>query len=191
MTKKISALTAASSAAAANEYEINEAGTSKKVTGTQVAAMVQTAIKATAENAKDTTNTTTALTPASLNDVRADRLLWQLLAADFNVTTDQAFTKVGTFTNFMLLNIRVVFVSGASLTLAAGGIYTAISKGGTAIVNNTQTFTSITGAGKATGMSLNADGNAILSAAALYLSLTTAQGSAAVENIYIFGHAFD
>jgi hypothetical protein len=38
---KISELTSASAAAAANEYEINEAGTSKKVTGTQISAFVK------------------------------------------------------------------------------------------------------------------------------------------------------
>src|SRR3990167_4555084 len=38
---KISALTAAASAASANEYAINEAGTSKKVTGTQITALVK------------------------------------------------------------------------------------------------------------------------------------------------------
>tara|TARA_R110000822_G_scaffold309138_2_gene438122 strand:- start:8 stop:604 length:597 start_codon:yes stop_codon:yes gene_type:complete len=38
---KISELTGASAAAAANEYEINEAGTSKKVTGTQISAFVK------------------------------------------------------------------------------------------------------------------------------------------------------
>jgi hypothetical protein len=38
---KISDLTAAAAAAGANEYEINEAGTSKKVTGTQISAFVK------------------------------------------------------------------------------------------------------------------------------------------------------
>ena len=38
---KISDLTAASAAAAANEFEINESGTSKKVTGTQISAFVK------------------------------------------------------------------------------------------------------------------------------------------------------
>lgn len=37
---KISGLTAAASVAGANEFEINEAGTSKKVTGTQIATFV-------------------------------------------------------------------------------------------------------------------------------------------------------
>lgn len=40
---KISALTGAGSAAAANEYAINEAGTSKKVTGTQIKTFVNNA----------------------------------------------------------------------------------------------------------------------------------------------------
>ena len=38
---KISDLTAAASAVGANEFEINEAGTSKKVTGTQISAFVK------------------------------------------------------------------------------------------------------------------------------------------------------
>lgn len=38
---KISDLTAASAAAGANEFEINEAGTSKKVTGSQISAFVK------------------------------------------------------------------------------------------------------------------------------------------------------
>jgi hypothetical protein len=43
---KISDLTAASAAAGANEYEINEAGTSKKVTGTQIATFVESTLGA-------------------------------------------------------------------------------------------------------------------------------------------------
>lgn len=39
---KISALTAASAAALANEFPINEAGTTKKVTGTQIATLLRT-----------------------------------------------------------------------------------------------------------------------------------------------------
>jgi len=41
---KISDLTAASVAAGANEFEINEAGTSKKVTGTQIASYVSSTL---------------------------------------------------------------------------------------------------------------------------------------------------
>ena len=43
---KISDLSAASAAAGANEFEINEAGTSKKVTGTQIASYVESTLGA-------------------------------------------------------------------------------------------------------------------------------------------------
>ena len=68
---KISALTAAGSAAGANEYAINEAGTSKKVTGTQIAAftspaasdtvagLIEIAIQSEQETGTDTTRAVT------------------------------------------------------------------------------------------------------------------------------------
>jgi len=59
MTKKISQLPAASSAAAANELEINEAGTSKKVTNTQLATFFEAKLLAQA-------NTFAALTSFTL-----------------------------------------------------------------------------------------------------------------------------
>lgn len=57
MAKKISQLVAASAAAAANEYEINEAGTSKKVTGAQVATYVRSAGAAFSANKNGTNQT--------------------------------------------------------------------------------------------------------------------------------------
>lgn len=186
---KISALTAASAAAGANEFPINEAGTTKKVTGTQIAAMVQGLNKASAANAKDTTDTSHLLTPANMIDVGLPRLLFVLLNADMNSTSDQQFTKVGTFTNFVLLQAKCSYVSGAALTTAAGGIYTAASKGGTAIVANTQTYTQNTAAGTGTNLTLAAaPGSGERSDGALYLSLTTPQGSAGVSNIRVYGY---
>lgn len=69
MTTKISAMTAASAAAGANEFEINESGTTKKVTGTQIATMAQAANAATAAQAKAMASSTTNLTPASLSAI--------------------------------------------------------------------------------------------------------------------------
>ena len=62
---KISALTAAASAAAANEYAINEAGTSKKVTGTQIKTLVTTAPVFAAGTAS--ANTAPKLTSGTVN----------------------------------------------------------------------------------------------------------------------------
>lgn len=64
MTKKISALTAASAAAGANELEINEAGTSKKLTLTQVIALVTSSLAATGYTATQIADKTHAVNTA-------------------------------------------------------------------------------------------------------------------------------
>src|SRR5882724_9436814 len=58
--------------------------------------------------------------------------LWSKLSADMNTTADQAMVKAFNFTNHIIDQILIVNAS-ASLTLAAGGFYTAASKGGVAI----------------------------------------------------------
>lgn len=144
---------------------------------------------ATAAQAKDTTNATAVLSPKSLLDVGAFRLLWILANANMNSTADQAFTKVGTFTNFALTQLRAYYISGASETLAVGGIYSAASKGGDALVANSQTYTGLTGAATGQTLAQTALGAGKRSDASIFLSLTTAQGTAAVADIYMFGIA--
>ena len=79
-----------------------------------------------------------------------------------------------------------------SLTLAAGGIYTATSKGGTAIVASTQVYTVLTGGSKVLDVTLAAIvATDVLTAKPLYLSLTTGQGSAATCNVAVFGDILD
>lgn len=111
-----------------------------------------------------------------------------ILGANMNVTTDQAFTMaLPANVPFVLQRILVVNPS-ISLTTAAGGIYTAASKGGTAVVANTQVYSALTAYGKA----LNLTMAAILEFAAgasPILSLTTAQGAAATADVYLFGDA--
>lgn len=114
------------------------------------------------------------------------RVLWYKTGADMNVTTDQAFTKNGTFTNFLVFTCRALNPS-TSMTTAVGGIYTAAAKGGDALVANTQVYTSLTAAGAGQGLTLTALGAGLRSDAALYLSLTTAQGAAATADVYVIG----
>jgi hypothetical protein len=74
-----------------------------------------------------------------------------------------------------------------SLTTAAGGIYTAVSKGGLAILAAATAYSGLTTA------ALNAAGatatftpvTAETQATTLYFNLTTAQGAAATADIYI------
>ena len=86
-----------------------------------------------------------------------------------------------------------------SLTTAQGGFYTAVSKGGVAVVASTQAYTSLTtNAQSTTGNSMTATlstaGNTTKFAgyqqasqiSTLYLSLTTAQGAAATANIRVY-----
>ena len=116
-------------------------------------------------------------------------VLASLLGADFNVTTDQAITiPAGRWI------VRKIVVDNASisLTTAAGGIYTATSKGGTAIVAATQVYSALTASGKFLDLTLAAGmATDILTATTIYFSLTTAQGAAATGDIFIIGDRLD
>jgi hypothetical protein len=115
-------------------------------------------------------------------------LLGRLLSADMNSTADQAIYVVSS--NYVLYGILATNAS-TSLTTAAGGVYTAVSKGGTAVVAAGQTYTALTGSTKALWLTIAAAGQDRLTAAPLYLSLTTGQGSAATADLYVFGYALD
>lgn len=116
-------------------------------------------------------------------------VLGKLKSANFNATSDQAIT-IAPFTSgskYMITEIDVANCS-VSMTTAQGGVYTAASKGGTIIGATTTPFTNCTGATKRHRLTAltNMDSNT-LTAATLYLSLTTAQGVAATADVYIIG----
>ena len=117
------------------------------------------------------------------------RYIGRLLGANMNVTTDQIIPLfVPAAAKFRLTKITVLNAS-VSLTTAVGGVYTALSKGGTAVVANTQVFSSLTTPVKAVDLTL-ANTDAEVAATQLYLSLTTAQGAPATADIYVFGDVF-
>lgn len=123
---------------------------------------------------------------ASGNPLFVEQVLWTLTGADMDDDTDQAFTKRGTFSNFLITKIRVVNAS-VDLDTAAGGIYEAAEKGGTAIVADSQAYSALTAATLGTDLTITAHGLDVLSAEALYLSLTTPQGAAATADVYVIG----
>lgn len=114
-----------------------------------------------------------------------DQLLGKLIGANMNVTTDQAIpiTRIGS-QKYLITKIFVTNAS-TSLTAADGGIYTATSKGGTAIVAAAQVYTALTAA--TVGLDLTLAVNNTYTLDNLYLSLTGAQGGAATADIYVFG----
>lgn len=86
--------------------------------------------------------------------------------------------------------VRRIVVTDASTSLGAsavaGGVYTAASKGGVAIVAADQAYTALTGATKILDLTIAA-GADYRTAQTLYFALSVAHGSAATANVYVFG----
>lgn len=111
--------------------------------------------------------------------------LGRLISANMNTTSDQAIPIAAS--TYVIEKIIVTNAS-ANLTLAAGGIYTATSKGGTAVVAGAQVYSALTGSTKFIALTIAALTD-ILTGANVYLSLTTGQGSAATADVYVFGRS--
>lgn len=125
--------------------------------------------------------------------VSSGMLLGRLIGANMNVTTDQPFVM----TNWSALNkCRITKVTcknaSVSLTTAAGGIYSAASKGGTALVASGQVYSSLTAATLALDLTIASTPGLTVQAAgyAPILSLTTGQGTAATADFYLFGDIY-
>ena len=127
--------------------------------------------------------------PAIQADQARYRMIGSIIGANMNSTADQAITvaaPIGTSRKYIVRRVIVVNAS-TSLTLAVGGVYSAASKGGSAIVANTQVYTALTAAAKFLDLTLAAIAlSDVRTEATLYLSLTTAQGGAATADLYIF-----
>lgn len=117
-----------------------------------------------------------------------NRVLCSIRAANFNVTTDQACTIAAAVTVFSVTSVLVTNCS-TSMTLAVGGVYPTTSKGGTALVAAAQVYTALTASTVTLLATLAANiATTRYTAATLYLSLTTGQGTAATCDFYILGN---
>lgn len=114
-----------------------------------------------------------------------EQLIGTKLSANMNVTTDQAIpiTRIGS-QKYLITKI-VVTNASISLTTAAGGVYQTTSKGGTAIVANSQAYSALSAS--TTALNLTLAINRTYTLDNIYFSLTTAQGAAATADIYVFG----
>lgn len=109
-------------------------------------------------------------------------------ALDFQLDTDQALTMVGAPTLWIPTNIMARRVSGAYNTACLGGVYTAASKGGNAIVAAAQTYAGLTGAGKIQTCTVAAiAATDVQTSTTLFLSLSTGNGAALTADVYVFG----
>jgi hypothetical protein len=119
----------------------------------------------------------------------AYELLGRLVGANFNSTTDQPFVWLAApSTSYRVTKITCTNAS-TSLSTAAGGVYTAASKGGAAIVASTQAFTGLTGGTLALDLTIaTSPGNTFFASTnSPILSLSTAQGAAATADCYVYG----
>lgn len=113
------------------------------------------------------------------------KILGMANGLNMNSTADQAIAMPG---GLYIIRRIVIANPSLSLTLAAGGIYTAASKAGTAIVSAAQLYSALTGATKFLDLTLAAIlGTDTRTENTLYFALTTAQGAAATADIRIFG----
>lgn len=114
-------------------------------------------------------------------------ILGRLIGANMNSTGDQSIPINAS----KYIVRRIVAVNPSiNLTTAAGGIYTAIQKGGTALVPAVQVYKDLTAAAKFKDLTLDASlATDSLALATLYLSLTTGQGASATCDFYVIGDA--
>ena len=125
--------------------------------------------------------TGTFLTTASQ---RHQGMLLASLAANMNSTADQALAIPSTS---WIIEAILITNASVSLTTAAGGFYTGASKSG-AIVAAGQVYSSLTSSTKILFPTLTGAATTDrLTVSTIYLSLTTAQGTAATADVYVFG----
>lgn len=125
---------------------------------------------------------------ARLNPPPTD-LLFSKTGANFNSTADQILTP--TFNGKVRVKrIVVLNTSVNGMSTAVGGVYTAASKGGSAIVANTQIYTGLTNALTALELTLALPNLVLAAGTSLYFSLTTPQGATATADIYCYGDVY-
>lgn len=131
--------------------------------------------------------------PGGLNDNLHTglTLCGKLIGANFNTTADQTITITnwsGAWNDYF---VDFMYVKNASvpLTTAAGGIYTGASKTGVVVVAASTAYSGISQVGinnQSNALITGANTRSWLNVTTMFLSLTTAQGSAATADVYLF-----
>ena len=151
---KISDLTAAASAAGANEYEINEAGTSKKVTGTQISAFVK------ADLLDDTTVNFTGTLQNGGSNVVVDSDIGSTVqgydADTAKLDTAQTWTATQTYGD----NVKQQFGAGNDLQIYHSGTASYVSDTGTGNLVLQGTNVQLRNAGDTANYLVGTDGGA-------------------------------
>lgn len=128
---------------------------------------------------------------SSVPQANLNQQLFVLRGADMHVTTDQQFTKVFSGTNYVITHVLAKRVSGGATVTCAGGIYSASSKGGDALVAAAQSWIALSGASTGVSATVAAVAATTNESATPYLSLTTGSTAAVTADIFIFGVCID
>lgn len=119
------------------------------------------------------------------------QLLFVLRGADMQSIADQAFAKVGTFTDYEIAKATAKRKTGGASVACTGGVYTGAAKTGSALVAATQSWLGLSGAGKIQQAALAAVVGTDAQSATPILSLTTGSTAACTADIFIFGVILD
>jgi hypothetical protein len=128
---------------------------------------------------------------SNLPSVTTQQTLFVVRGADMTLTTDQAFTKLFSGTNYIVTNVFGVRKTGAFGTACLGGIYSAASKGGDTILAATQSWAALTGAGTSVAATLANILQTKVESATPFLSLTTGNTGTLTADIFILGVVVD
>ena len=128
---------------------------------------------------------------ATVPMAQVEQRLFVIRAADMTLTSDQAFTKAFTGTNYMVTNIFGVLKSGAFGVACIGGIFTGSAKSGDAVLAAAQSWASLSGVGTAAAAALANLLVTKVESATPNLSLTTGNTGALTADIFIVGVVVD
>ena len=117
--------------------------------------------------------------------------LFVIRAANMQSTADQAFTKVTGGTTYAITHVVAKRVSGGATVVCAGGIYTAASKAGDALVATAQSWIGLSGANTGVLATVASVATSTTETATPFLSLTTGSTAACTADIFIFGVIID
>lgn len=118
--------------------------------------------------------------------------LWVLRGANMQSTSDQQFTKVNSFTNYVVDRIVAVAKTGGFSVTCLGGIYTQPTKSGNVLVTALQSWAGLIAPGNIVSATLGTIvGTNQQSDPNLFLSLTTGNLVALSCDIFVFGWVTD
>lgn len=126
-----------------------------------------------------------------LPDSPANKLLFILKGADFQLTTDQPFTKMFNGTNYVITHVQAIRKTGGATVACAGGIYTGAGKTGNALVAAAQSWIGLSGAAKSVAAAVAAVATTDVQTATPILALSTGSTAAVTGDVHIYGFPLD